>query len=679
MQTSTRAALAAFDRGYTPIPIITKDKRPHGNWKHLRWESREQVQASFEQWAAQGAGGVGLHLGEPSNGLVDVDLDHPRAHRLRDHFLPKTGMRSGRTGRPLTHYWYQVEGEIPSKRAYKMPDRSVSVELRSDGHQTVIPPSIHPSGEFYQWEGDPWGGEVGPTVVDGKKLAVQVALLGLGSVLLDAWPTQGSRHEAYLALAGGLLRYGDQVHPWWDRNLPVLIGALATATHDEDGAETRIKEVMETTRKRLRAGGEAVGFPKLAELVGADHAEAARRMAREVEQLAWVKPAEERVEMVEDAPLLSTLPPETRNPMEERLSTWEAVDLEPYLSGQVEPQQPSVLTRTDGQSLFYSGRVNSLFGLSEAAKSWIAIEACRQEMSKGERALFVDFEDEPTNTLSRFMLLGAGTEDISNQLRYVHPEDPIATMQRYRFGPKPTDSGKANDEVFQHLLDDYDPTLIVADGMTAIYGMHGHDTNDASNTDVITSWLKSLTRGGRTTVLVIDHTGKNGGSGASPIGAHHKIAMVQGSALRAEAINKPMPGELGKIRLVVYKDRLGAVRAASTKTGAEQVAAVVTLDSRTPGRSVMTIDPADPKDMVLGDGPDGDAVLSSLARAEEQQDQILLAFGGDVDLELSKAELVQQSSLTKAEATNVLRSLMVQGVLSKHPNTGPNVKYRLRH
>ena len=114
-------------------------------------------------------------------------------------------------------------------------------------------------------------------------------------------------------------------------------------------------------------------------------------------------------------------------------------------------------------------------------------------------------------------------------------------MQRYKFGVKPTEEGQRSESVFRALLDSYDPPLVVVDGMTVLYGLHGHDTNDAMATDVITGWLKGLTRRGRTTVIVIDHTGKGGGPGASPIGAHHKIAMIQGAALRADAIERPMP------------------------------------------------------------------------------------------------------------------------------------------
>lgn len=635
-----------------------KSKKPYGSgWTHLRWESAEQVEASFKKWAEKGINNLGLHVGEASNGLVDVDLDHVTALRLRDRFLPPTPMESGRTGNPRSHRWYQVEGALPATRRYKLPGGEVSVELRSGkGLQTMIPPSIHDSGQRVTWEGEPWGGEAGPTRVDGRVLAVQVALIALGSVLLDAWPKKGSRHEAYLALAGGLLRFGETVHPYWERNLPILIGALADVTRDEDGAATRVSEVMGTTLTRIREGGQAVGFPRLGEIIGVDHAEAARRMAKEVEALSGFT-AESLISSTKpdtEEALVSTLEPEERNPMEERITSWDAVDLEPYLSGKIVLQEPSVLRREDGKGLFYPGRVNSLFGLSESAKSWIALKACTQEMGRGDRVLFIDFEDEPAGTISRLRALGAGDDDIQNLFRYVHPEGPIADMQRYRFGQSTTEEGLKAASVFQSLLESFDPTLIVADGMTVIYGLHGHDTNEATGTDVITSWLKSLCRGGRSTVVVIDHTGKGGGAGASPIGAHHKIAMVQGTALRADAIERPMPGGVGLVNLVVYKDRPGVVRSISTKQGSqEQVAAKVVMDSTEEGVTRMVLDVPDADEIVIGDTEETEAELMRLARIEEEADRVLKLFEGDLDKELTSSQVKELTGLPIATVYDV--------------------------
>lgn len=624
----TEVAVEAYRRGYQPIPIKSGSKRPHiSAWPHVRWPSEEKVIQDFDEWVQEGAANLGLLLGAPSGGLVDVDLDHPIALKLRAYFLPPTFMRTGRVGSPMSHHWYVVEDvdSPPPSRQYKLPDGAVSVELRSTGGQTVIPPSIHTSGEPYRWEGAEWGGSHGPTVVDGKKLAVQVALLGLGSVLVENWPSEGSRHEAYLSLAGGLLRYGNEgVHPWWESNLPVLIRALAQATHDSDGPDARESETMRSTLDRLRSGGAATGFPKLAEFIGNDHAEQARRLAREVESLSgWVPEKPPAIEITDEIQkseeVVSTLPPEERDPLGERLGSWQPVDLEPYLAGEVKVPQPTILRRSDGMGLFYEGRVNSLYGQSEAAKSWCALIACMQEMTVGERVMYLDLEDEPTFTLQRLHNLGVGDDDIRNLFTYVRPEDPHKDMQRNRWGnAEPTDVGRRNSELFQMALDQKDPSLIIVDGMTVLYGLHGLDSNDAVSTDIITTWLKRLCRGGRSTVIVIDHTGKGASRGASPIGAHHKIAMVQGTALQVSPIDQPMPGVKGEVELIIYKDRPGVVRASSSRTK-PAVAALVTLDSREEGITRIEVNPPDPD--VLTVTTDSDVIDAAVKKAERMTRQ----------------------------------------------------------
>ena len=664
VQTSSDVAATAISKGYQPIPITDGGKRPFGaSWQHMRWDSAEQARASFDSWRESGASGVGLLLGEPSGNLVDIDLDHPKTLRLRDHFLPPSPMQTGRAGRPRSHRWYIVTDDLPGTRRYKMPDGSVSVELRATGGQTVIPPTIHPSGEAYRWEGTPWGGTRGPARVEGRKLAIQVALLAMGAVLLDNWPRSGGRHDAYLALAGGLLRLGDGVHPYWERNLPVVIEAMADATEDDDGPAARVAEVMGTTLDRLRSGGQAVGFPRLAEIIGVDHAEMVRRMAREVESLGWTAPPEHPAEV--DGPLPSTLPPEQRNPMAERISSWQGVDIEPYLTGEVRLPEAEVLFREDGKGLMYAGRVNSLFGLSESAKTWVAMHAARQQIDLGERIVYLDFEDEPTGILSRFRALGAAPDDLKNQLMYVHPEDPHAAMQRGKYGSTATDEGKANRDVFASALDTFDPTLVVVDGLNELYGLHGHDTNDASGTTIITSWLKTLCRGGRTTVIVIDHTGKSGGAGASPIGAHHKVAMGQGTALRVDVIERPMPGAKGSLKLVVFKDRLGSVRQIST-SHEEQVAGVVHMDSTTEGMTRMKVEVPDQDDAML------DKATSALARkfAEMERNESLYramvrVFGGDLDRRVKTAEVVQVTGAKDDDVREAWHVLQVRGVVRR--------------
>jgi hypothetical protein len=379
----------------------------------------------------------------------------------------------------------------------------------------------------------------------------------------------------------------------------------------------------------------------------------------------------------EDEHLTSSLPPEERNPMEERgESSWAAVDLEPYLMGQVVMPEPSVLIRTDGKGLMYPGRVNVLFGASESAKSWIALFVCQQEMDAGERALYLDFEDMPEGTVARQLALGAAPDDIAQQFRYVHPEGPIADLQRYRFGAQPTPDGEASARVFWALVESFDPTIAVVDGMTVLYGLHGHDTNDAGNTDVITGWLKQLTRAGRTTVLVIDHTGKGAGPGASPIGAHHKTAMVQGTSLRVDVISRPMRGAVGTMRLIVFKDRPGAVREISTKA-TEQVAGLVTLDSTEPGITRMKVEPVDENDVVIAGSDRMEAKLSTLARLDDHREDVLKLFGGDMDVRLTTAMVVDAIGCTAVEAREVWE-LLISTKIVKSYGAGRGRYYLLR-
>ena len=768
------AALDAYRRGLTPLPIPRHSKGPTmAGWNKLRWpdptedtgEGEDAVRAAFEEYTAGGSTNLGVLLGEASGDLIDVDLDHPAAQRLKSYLLPYTAAVHGRETSRKSHYWYRAKpGTLPSTRRLRIPDKSgrgsgVSVEIRGNGAQTLVPPSIHPdTAETYEWEGEPWGGDEGPALVDGTELLAQVILLGLCAVLLDAWPGPGQRHDAYVALAGGLLRYGDSqaVHPFWERNAGLVIRTIALATHDEDGAEQREREAIYTTKRRLREGGEATGFTRLAEYLGEESVQIVERLVRDAEAVAgfvpdvagdvpgwqppWARqwdglkieldssaPAPEFVE-AEDAEgprSLGALLPEhggegpgadssdaaapdeedfdedsheDLDPLDARPSSWSPVDLEPYLTGKITVPDPEVCRRNDGACLMYRGRVNMLFGSSESAKSWIAMAICLQEIEAGGRALYLDFEDEPVQTLNRLRLLGAVDDDLRAQFSYIRPEGPLADMQRNKWGKdQPTKSGEFAQDQFDMALQSLDPDLIVADGMTALYGLHGLDANDAVSTDVITSWLKRLTRNGRSTVIIIDHQAKSAEKGSMPIGSQHKVAMVQGTLLQVWPIKQPMPGDVGEMELIVLKDRPGQVRAHSQKTGGRgkaQVAGVVTLDSRTEGRSSLVITPprrtpsggggtlnADGEDVndierrVELDFTDMSKTVEKLAQRQNDEDTIIGAFRGEVGLQLNSRDLYDlvDGDLPRARTKAALDRLTSRGWIMAVRGRGGNL------
>ena len=263
-------------------------------------------------------------------------------------------------------------------------------------------------------------------------------------------------------------------------------------------------------------------------------------------------------------------------------------------------------------------------------------------------------------------------------------------MQRNKWGKdQPTRSGEFAQDQFDMALTTLDPDIIVADGMTALYGLHGLDANDAVSTDVITSWLKRLTRNGRSTVIIIDHQAKSAEKGSMPIGSQHKVAMVQGTLLQVWPIKQPMPGAVGEMELVVLKDRPGQVRAHSQKTGGRgkaQVAGVVTLDSRVEGHSSLIITPprrtspggggqlnaegedvADVGERVEIDLTEMTAAMEKMAREQDEEETVLAVYGGEVGREAKAADiyLIVGEELPQARAKAALDRLVRRGWLTQ--------------
>lgn len=649
-------ALEALRRGFQVLPIQRNLKAPNlGNWTHITWdipegctddELRGLIRTRLrDEWSfdPELPFNIGVLLGPSSGDLVDVDIDYSSAKRFRG-LLPRTMARSGRPGSPDSHYWYIVEDDgtgmgIPKTRRYKLADKTtVTIEYRYNGAQTVVPASDwvpkdwesvgSPNAliEVREWSREPWGGSSGPARISGRKLALQVALVGLLTSLLDGWPGPGSRHEAYLALAGALLRQADGiVHPFWQQFAEVVIQNLADATNDDDAA-TRVSEVIPSTIDGIRTGKMIWGWPKLAELIGDDQVANARVLMAEVESLAGfvsrnatgpapaapvgppapptppsapgaaagaptpgqpasgapAAPEQGHDGLVQDPETGAWIEPPVEEPPQDT-GSWQPYDLDPYLNGTFAAVKPTTLVRADGTALFYPGRLNMLFAPSEAGKTLITLYTCKERIDAGERVIFIDFEDDPVNTIERLRAMGVSADDIRTQFTYIRPDQPIAGMQRDRWGSNKTDAvGEMNAKIFAHTIEQVDPALIVADGMTSIYGLHGLDSNNSVETDVITTWLKSLSRNGRTTVILIDHMAKAGDRGSMPIGSQHKVSMVQGTLLQVwpKPGQGPKKGGVGEVELLVLKDRPGEVRRnAGTPDGKAQLAATITIDS----------------------------------------------------------------------------------------------------
>lgn len=145
------AARNYLRRGWMPVyvPPGVKGPNQHG------WEKLRLTEADLPRHFNR-AGNVGIVLGEASGNLVDVDLDCPEALELADQFLPPTPAVTGRPSAPRSHRWY-ISDVHATKQLRDPKTRKMIVELRSNGGQTLVGPSLHAeTGEPYDFlEGDP--------------------------------------------------------------------------------------------------------------------------------------------------------------------------------------------------------------------------------------------------------------------------------------------------------------------------------------------------------------------------------------------------------------------------------------------------------------------------------------------------------------------------------------------
>jgi hypothetical protein len=257
MSKSLDAAITYHSLGWMPIPLTQGSKNPNRKgWQKERW-TLDELPNCFNNGQ-----NIGLLLGEPSGGLVDVDLDSPEATALADAMLPPTNRISGRSGSPFSHRWYICDpvistAQFPDPMLANTDERAMIVELRSKGAQTIVPPSRHPNGDDYVWHQE---GEAAR--VSAALLQTSVSTLAACSITARYWQ-QGKRHNLAFALSGILLRKGWTV----DKTEHFIISAATVAGDDE--LEDRRKAIHDTA-EQLKQGKPATGIPRLSALLPKD-------------------------------------------------------------------------------------------------------------------------------------------------------------------------------------------------------------------------------------------------------------------------------------------------------------------------------------------------------------------------------------------------------------------------
>lgn len=151
-----KAAVWYASHGFAVFPLGERSKKPITvNGLHNWTDSPDNA---ADCWKLFPNSNIGLVCGTPSHGLLVIDLD----------------VSDEKDGIATLHEWEKANGELPEtatsitgsggRHLFYRTDRTgihpsvnpeLGVDIRSDGSYVIPPPSIHPSGEMYEWWADP--------------------------------------------------------------------------------------------------------------------------------------------------------------------------------------------------------------------------------------------------------------------------------------------------------------------------------------------------------------------------------------------------------------------------------------------------------------------------------------------------------------------------------------------
>ena len=196
---------------------------------------------------------LGIVLGA-SSGLLDVDLDCMEAKALADFILPEPAVKFDRGSPDSGHYLFKASSFGSRKSFTANKSGSTLVELRGDGAQTMIPPSVHPNGNKLSFTAL----NEAANAVEYADLLKAVNLLAACSEIAQSWQ-EGLRHDLAMAFSG-LARKQDL-----NANLVMQIVQRICQINNDPEEKDRLNTVRSTFSKPM---DDLIGYKGLVECLG---------------------------------------------------------------------------------------------------------------------------------------------------------------------------------------------------------------------------------------------------------------------------------------------------------------------------------------------------------------------------------------------------------------------------
>jgi KaiC/GvpD/RAD55 family RecA-like ATPase len=567
-------ALQFAAQGVCVVPVATDgSKRPGiASWKE--YQERRPTTDELMQWFSN-AQGVGVICGAVSGNLEMLELEGravaSKMHKEIKEIAENSGLgelwaklNSGyveTTPSGGIHWLYRIDGEVPgntklARRPGENGGVDVLAETRGEGGFVIVAPTAgtcHPSGG--EWRILVGGPDTIPTLTRDER----DALHDLFSIF-DELPKADFIAEEISAKTDAPLSPGDDYNQrvTWKQILEPLGWTVVYTNREGVTAWRRPGKSIGISATTNHAGTDKfycfttssvfeaeTSYSKFAVYALIEHGGDFKASARALRQLGYGGQSE-----------LGSLPPvgADYNPSGVQMhdeegnvivdSSWipkviESLDLEADV-------EPTMLRREDGNNILYPGKINAIFGESESGKTWVALEAVRQELAKGNKVFYIDFEDSARGIMNRLKTLKTPQEALSRFL-YANPDTAYTP---------------AISEAIQATLAEFEPTLIVVDGVNAAMNLMGLDLEKNKDATEFSQRILRPLRTFGSGILTIDHVTKSKDTrGNYAIGAQAKRADIDGVAISVSVEQPFGRGIDGALALTVTKDRPGFVRA----------------------------------------------------------------------------------------------------------------------
>lgn len=256
---------------------------------HMSWDPKTNNQEKSAQTLHQLEiidDNIGIHLfGTIVD--VDVDSDNPTLSEALEMFLPYTPHTWGRQSRPRTHRLYDLTG-IPNNQFDPAEFKFLSILAQTDaiklevrggkmqsGRYSLLPGSLHPSGEAYEWS-DIKSARTSPVFVPVDKLMGSIRKACAASILAPYF-TEGMRNKLCMAVSGFLYRVVTHMEEvsnptfFMDKeDARDFVNKLLDLARDDESDRRARMNTFDQTWDKAVAGEKVMGLTGFAKEVGDD-------------------------------------------------------------------------------------------------------------------------------------------------------------------------------------------------------------------------------------------------------------------------------------------------------------------------------------------------------------------------------------------------------------------------